>query len=344
MAKIIKLNGKKGIERSMEKVIERFEARKKAGRDHRHVSWQASLESMLVLMEKHLNPGEFLPMQIDNDEESEFYWDIRKKLDLPPDTIAILITPSANKSLCETLEKIPEYQAIKQAWPSASERNAFSLMVARYEDRTTVIQVSLPGIESVGIDVFEDGVHFGDYSYNTVDECLNNLSEVLWTYLSPKGDWTEEQIIRYTETWFAKGNDIFIEDVKFHREHSYVHHPELIDTTLLEAVFKLVKMSVPNKYDDLDEMMEAFNDLNLDLEMDEVVITKKGLLRDNLAQCQSFLNRIVVDMDTDLETLSFVDVKRPFDDPEYKDVFDRTAREIYEITTRRACPEPLRID
>jgi hypothetical protein len=344
MAKIIKLNGKKGIERSMEKVNERLEARKKAGCDPFYASWQANLESMLVLMEKHLKPGEFLPMQIDNDEEWGFYLDIQKELDLPPDTIAILTTPSANQSISESLEKIPEYQSIKQGWPSASERNACSLIVSGYEDRTIVIHVSLPGIESVGIDVFEDGVQFGDYSYNTVDECLNNLSDVVWTYLSPKADWTKQQIIKYTEIWFAKGNDVGIENVKFHREYSYVHHPELIDTTLLEAVFKLVKMSVPKKYDDLDEMIEAFNDLNRDLELDEVVITKKGLLRDDLAQCQSFLNRIIVDMDMDLETLSFADVKRPYDDPEYNEVFDRTARGIYEITTRRACHERLRIN
>ena len=53
------------------------------------------------MMEEQLleNPGQLLPMQISDDDEWYFYLDVMEKLDLPPDTGAVLITPSAFKEM-----------------------------------------------------------------------------------------------------------------------------------------------------------------------------------------------------------------------------------------------------
>ena len=91
--------GQKSIEKSAKAIFEKAETREKAGRNSFEAGWQAALETMLLLMEKHLfeNPGQLLPMQISGQEEWEFYFDVQEKLDLPPETCAVLITPTAFK-------------------------------------------------------------------------------------------------------------------------------------------------------------------------------------------------------------------------------------------------------
>jgi hypothetical protein len=136
-------------------------------------------------------------------------------------------------------------------------------------------------------------------------------------------------------------------DVRFHIEYSYVHNPELIDLTPFHAVFKLIKATVPKEYETLERAIEITNDLSRDMDLGEPVVTKTGILRDDKDQCQALINRITVEIDTNLEMLSYQKgVKMPerkIRDSEYNKVFDETARQIYEAITGRSCPESLRI-
>ena len=55
--------------------------------------------------------------------------------------------------------------------------------------------------------------------YNTVEECLDELSNVAWTYFRPKGEWGKDQIIKYTENWYGKSvYGVEGPDVKHHSE------------------------------------------------------------------------------------------------------------------------------
>ena len=68
----------KELEKAVKAIFDRAEAREKAGRDSFEAGWQATLEIMLLMMEKHLleHPGRLLPMQIDGQDEWEFYLDV----------------------------------------------------------------------------------------------------------------------------------------------------------------------------------------------------------------------------------------------------------------------------
>ena len=98
-------NRKKSIEQSTKEIFHKAEVRERAGRDPFNAGWQATLEIMILMMEKNIieQPGQLLAMQIDNQKEWEFYLDIKEKLDLPPETCAVLVTPSAFKNR-ETLQ------------------------------------------------------------------------------------------------------------------------------------------------------------------------------------------------------------------------------------------------
>jgi hypothetical protein len=297
------------------------------------------------MMEEQLlkSPGQLLAMQINGDDEWDFFLDVMEKLDLPPDIGAVLVTPSAFKDM-----KFPGHSEFEDSEMAPWNRNAYSVIISHLRDHTLILQASLPGIEFAGIDIFEDGKHFADYTYNTVEECLDDLSYVTWTYFRPKGDWSKDQIIQYTENCYGKSvYGVEGPEVKFHPEYSYVHHPELIDLNPLDAVFKLIEATVPKEYDTLERAIEITNDLSRDMDLGEPVVTKAGILRDDKDQCQALINRITVEIDTNLEMLSYQKgVKMPvrkIRDPEYNKVFDETARQIYEAITGRSCPESLRI-
>jgi hypothetical protein len=93
-------------------IFKKAENREKAGGDHFEAGWQATLELMLLMMEQQVleNPGRLLPMQTSGDDEWDFYLDVMEKLDLPPDTGAVLITPSVFKEM-----KIPGFPDFEES-------------------------------------------------------------------------------------------------------------------------------------------------------------------------------------------------------------------------------------
>jgi hypothetical protein len=336
---------RKSIQRKTEAIFKKAEDREKVSGDQFETGWQATLELMLLMMEQQLieSPGQLLPMQTGGDDEWDFYLDVMEKLDLPPDTGAVLITPSAFKEMKFPMQ--PEFEDSELApW----NRNAFSVIISDLRDHNVILQASLPGIEFAGIDIFEDGKHFADYMSNTVEECLDELSSITWTYFRPKGGWSKDQVIQYTENWYGKSvYGVEGPDVKFHSEYSYVHHPKLIDLNPLNAVFKLIQETVPKEYETLEGAIEITNDLSRDMDLGEPTVTKAGILGDDQAQCQALLNRITVEIDMMLDMLSYQKgVKVPgrnIQNPDYNRIFDETARQIYEVITGRGCSELVRV-
>jgi hypothetical protein len=325
-------------------IVARAEARKGAASDDFGVDWQACLELLLLMMERPFldNPGHLLPMQIDGDEEWDFHAQTAIKLDLPPDTCAVLVTPSAFKEM-----PVPFAEEVHKASQKTPEKNNYSVLITDCKSHKKVMQVSLPGINSVGVDVFEEGNHTFDYTYKTIEECLDDLNRIVWMVFNPKDPWTETQVIRYTENWYAKSLHTFaIEKAPVHTEYSYLHHPELIGLSPLSAIFKLLAATIPKEYGTLEEAIELANDLNEEVGLP--VITVEGILNDDKAQAQALLTRIVVEIDMNLDVLEFVD-GIVFPDPSinnlaYNQAFDDAARQIYQGITGRPCPEGLKLE
>jgi len=332
-------NPKKSIEQSVNEIYHKAEVREKAGRDPLNARWQATLEIMLLMMEKHVieQPGELLTMQID-DDEWEFYLNIKEKLDLPPETCAVLVTPSAFKNIPAV-----ENEGFEYSGPTPWEREAYSLVISDLKDHKTIMQAALPGVEHAGIDVFEDGNLLAEYSYNTIEECINDLSKITWIHFNPEGRWTDELINRYTENWYVKGLEIGMENTMVHKEFSYLHHPELLNLTPLESVFRAMGEVISKGYENIQEMINTTNDMNRDFDFDKPVITKEGVLQDKKPECRALLDQIELDMDLSLEGLKHLEgVKFSQQDrkhPEYKQFFNETEIKIYEVITGRSYPK-----
>ena len=274
-------------------------------------------------------PGQMVSMEIEDQNEWEFYLDMKKKLDLPPETCAVLVTPTAFKNMPFLDDPEIEHFGLK-AW----ERNAYSLLVSEINDRSRILQAALPGIEHPGIDVFEDGNQLASYSYNTIDECIDDLTKSVWIYFNPEGTWTDDLIIRYTENWATKGIDVDLPDSPIHQEFSYLHHPELLGFSPFEAVFKAVGVMMREEFIDLDTIVDNGNTVNKDFELAQPEMTVDGILNGNVPECQALLEYVKMQMDMTLEILEYVDgVKVPLENrtgADYKRLFDETALGVYE--------------
>jgi len=323
----------KSIQKSVEEIYEKADARAKAGQDPLCSDWQATLEVMLLACEKALRPGQLVPIGIDEDREWEFYQDILEKLDLPPDVCSILLTPSAASAL-----PIPHDPKTDTVVPPG--RDAFSMLISDCRDHTTVMQVSLPGLMSVGIDVFEHGSQLAGYTYKTIEECLSDLTRVVWIYFNPGEHWTEEEIFRYTENWVEKSQDIDLEKAPVHREFSYVHHPELVGFAPMEAAFKAIAVTVSKYFDSLEEAIESANAVNEDFELGEPVVRAQGILEDREPECQALVRYIGTEMDMLFETMDYLEgVPVPErSGSEYRREFERVAKEVYKRIAGRPCP------
>jgi len=329
------------------RAFEKAEVRKKSGCDPLVADWQAILEIALNLACSHLrkNPGRLLPLQIGDQEEWEFYLDLQEKLDLPPDTYAVLSTPSFSNGLLDALDdqELEAGQDKELPWG----KNAYLVIISDCHDHVRIMQISLPSASgTAGIDVYEDGKHLADYTYRTIEECMSELAKVPWIFFSPKGDWTTKQIIQYTENWFVKGFDANdFEGIVIHSDFSYVHNPALLNLTSLESVFKLLEATVPAALENLEVAIETTNDLNQDLDPTTVLVTKDGILRDDQEQCQALAGRIVIEMDQQLDEVERLDgvIFPDRNDRDYIPLFDETARRIYKKTAGRPCPKFVRM-
>jgi len=188
----------KGFDEMIQRIFGKAETRKNSGAVPFHADWQATLEATLFLARRGLRekPGCLVPLQLNDDKEWEIYWALQEKLDLPPDTYCVMTTPSFSEYLLELLDN--HASGAHGIEPGVRSGGVFSVIISDCHEHERIMQVSLQSASgNPGIDVYENGNVLADYSYETGEECMNDLSRVPWIFFGPKGGWTEEQVIQY---------------------------------------------------------------------------------------------------------------------------------------------------
>ena len=177
----------------------------------------------------------------------------------------------------------------------------------------------------------------------STDECIDDLTKNIWIHFNPEGTWTDDLIVCYTENWFSKGMEINLIDAPIHQEFSYVHHPELLGLSPFEAVFRMLGEMMQKEFDDLQNIVNAGNAMNGDLELGYPFMTVKGILDGNEHECHTLLENLKIEMENLLGTLENIDgVKFPLENrtgPECRNLFDETAFVVYEAVVGKSYPQ-----
>jgi hypothetical protein len=168
-------------------ITEIIESRSPAGRQDSVQGWHNLLKRLLSQMTPYLKNGHLVTFRTLNDRERDFFEELHGKVTVPPSVSAIYMPPSVRFQM---LYRRPEGEP--RAVPDHSPENPPDegiVLGCRKTDLNVVINALLAKPPfAPAIDVYDNGQLLAGYVYNTVDECIGDLTKVLQTHLKPEAD------------------------------------------------------------------------------------------------------------------------------------------------------------
>jgi hypothetical protein len=331
------------IEKQLEKMLSEREKRRRQGAEPLTNYWQTSLQVLLLAAAgpdiAHKSGVLFMTEAKDGDDYN-FCQDVIRRVDMPPNVGGIIITPSWRKGIVTSILN-PDPKITQDP-------ERYILLFSHYRNHKKIVYAAVPS-NGAGIDIFEHGRQIADYSYRSTQECIDNLSRVLWRHLCPGNGTTysRAQIERYTKDWCLKVIEYPYEIIPVHEEFSYVHSPALLGLTPLEATFKMLSTAMIQYWGDIDYAIRVVNELNMDSAKwgkRFVPVTKKDLVQGRPRECDELLNLFVLELEQALELLLDTGIDYPegtLRTKPYASALKRTCADIYRNVVGRDCPEKL---
>ncbi len=169
------------------RIAEVIESRSPAGQNDSVQGWHNLLKDLLKRMAPYLREGYLVTFRTLQDQEKVLFEELHRKLTVPPSVYALYLPPSVRYQM---LYHRPE--GVSQPLPDHSPENP--------PDEGIILACRKTGIDVIinallakppftpAIDVYDDGQLLAGYVYNTVDECIRDLTKVLQTHLQPGTD------------------------------------------------------------------------------------------------------------------------------------------------------------
>jgi hypothetical protein len=159
-----------------------IEGRSPAGRNDSVQGWHNLLKNMLHQMAPYLREGQLVTFRRIEAQEREFFEKLSQSISVPKAAGAIYMPPSVRYQM---LYRRPEGEP--QPIPEHSPDNppdAGIVLACRKADFNVIINALLAKTPyTPAIDVYDDGQLLAGYVYNTIDECIGDLTKVLRVHL-----------------------------------------------------------------------------------------------------------------------------------------------------------------
>jgi hypothetical protein len=161
-----------------------IENRSPAGPNDSIQGWHNLLKKILLKMAPYLRINQLVTFRRMTDQEGSFFERLRREITVPPSVTSIYMPPSV---LYQMLYNRPAGEP--QPIPEHSQDHPPDegiVLACRKNDFDVVINALLAKPPfTPAIDVYDDGQLLAGYIYNTIDECVGDLTKVLQTHLSP---------------------------------------------------------------------------------------------------------------------------------------------------------------
>lgn len=243
----------------------------KEGRDSRIAKWQGTLESLLIKRGGRLAPGEVRTVGSLSPEEVDRFQKLQIVLDLPPFVKAAFLPAKIASQVTP-----PSAPQIVSGGVEKSQSN--KMLVARADKRVRILIAEISP-QGPGIDILEDANLLASYNYNTAEECVSDISKIIWIHFRNPRGWQEAEYIQYTEGWFYRSALYRTLDLPVTENYSYIHHPILLGLDRVDAVFRLMESTLTRLCEDRDETIANANAANRNRE-GAVEITRAGLAKE----------------------------------------------------------------
>ncbi len=170
---------------SNKRITDIIENRSPAGRHDSVQGWHNLLRNLLRKMSPYLRDGQLVTFQTLNDSEKSFFEAFHPKITVPQTSSALFIPPSV---LFQMLYSRPEGapRSVPEHSPENPPDNGI-ILASRSNDYSTIVNAlfARPPF-TPAIDVYEAGQLLAGYVYSNVDECIENLSNVLSVHLNKR--------------------------------------------------------------------------------------------------------------------------------------------------------------
>jgi len=320
----------KTIQEKLQRIEEKTKARIKAGSDPAFARWQGAVESVLSTIEPYLVAGQIVTSDALEKEDAESFQKLHTILDLAPYVTAVFLPRETSRrtippKAAESIRRVPE------------DGISSKVLVSKHNDfrRLMVVELGGPPVRT-GIDIFQDGNLLGSYDYETPGDCMDALSKVIWVHLKSRVKWSAADTALYTENWFLRSAAGKIIDLPVNQDHSYIHHPVLLNISEVEAIFKLMRATLASLLHDFDQAAEAAcSTLRFENpETDPVEITRQGIMQGITGQVEALHDFIVNSLLELLKLLRGYDIIKfenfsEKDNTAFKDAFEKTVVETY---------------
>lgn len=318
------------LQKKLREIEKKTKARIQAGSDPAFARWQGALESVLATMEPYLIAGQLITIDALEKEDAESFQKLHATLDLAPYITAVFLPGDIScqttpPKAAESIQRVPENCISRK------------VVVCKYNDfrRLLVVELGRSPIRA-GIDIFQDGNLLGSYDYETPEDCMDALSRVIWIHLKSKVKWSSADTVLYTENWFFRIAVSKIIGLPVNQDHSYIHHPVLLNIGEIDAIFKLMKATLARLLHSFDQVAEAADSVGRfeGSKAGQVKITRLGIAQGQTGQVAALHDFIVNNLLELLKLLRGYEIIKfekfsKKDDTAFKDAFEKTVAETY---------------
>ena len=165
-----------------ERIADIIENRSPAGKQEAVQGWHNLLKKLLHQMAPYLREGQLVTFRTLKEPEKAFFKMLHRQITIPDSAGAIFIPPSV---LFQMLYRQPESSPPQVPGHSLENPPDDGIILAsRLTEFNVVVNVlfARPPF-APAIDIYEIGQLLAGYVYNNIDECLDNLTQVLQTHL-----------------------------------------------------------------------------------------------------------------------------------------------------------------
>ena len=166
------------------RLFEIIENRSPAGRNDSVKGWHNLLKGLFTQMSPHLRGGHLVTFRTLEARESVFFERLLPKVKVPHSVGAIYLPPSVRFQMMYRRPE-GEPQPLIEHSPENSPDEGIVLAARRTDFNVVVNALLAKPPFAPAIDVYNDGQLLAGYVYNTIDECIEDLTKVLEIHLQP---------------------------------------------------------------------------------------------------------------------------------------------------------------
>jgi hypothetical protein len=140
--------------------------------------WQSMLSNLLNDLRSYLKPSKIVTFRHLTSSEKEMFEKIVQRVAVPDSAYGIFISASARNQMMYT------NQGFEVPAEASAPKDDGVLLFSRPSSHQTIINALLAHHpHTPAIDIYDDGALLAGYVYESIDDCIGALTEVVDTYL-----------------------------------------------------------------------------------------------------------------------------------------------------------------